>query len=212
MKNVTLSPELAPLIEQMSRDMAVPVEGLVNQAIFNWARLHGYVEPSVVRDESKENTQPPAPPVNHLSDAPLPSLGRPVQPPPRSASPDLPEPVTTPVPVTPPPEDDEHGMGEMTAPSIKRLQRLILVVGDRETLINTERFIIGRDVSCNLTIDAPRISRQHAALVTHERGVTLQDLNSSNGTWFDGNRVAEQELQNGDEFHLGDVLVRIEFR
>lgn len=211
MKDITLSPQLAPLVEQMSRDMAVPVEGLVNQAIFNWARLHGYLEPTPLRDEAREITQPPAV-ESHLASAPMPSLGSPAAkgPTPSRAVLDQPEPVTAPHTTTVP--DPDELVGDMTAPSLKRLRRVYLVVQDREVFVNTDRFIIGRDVSCNLTVEAPRISRQHAALLQHPDGVTLQDLKSSNGTWFDGQRVDEQELASGDEFFLGDVPIRVEFR
>jgi hypothetical protein len=211
MKDLTLSPQLALLVEQMSRDMAVPVEGLVNQAIFNWARLHGYLEPTPLREEAKESTQPPTV-ENHLANEPMPSLGPPDTrgPTPSRAMLERPEPVTAPHTTTVP-EPDDH-VGEMKAPSIKRLRRVFLVVQDREVPVNEERFILGRDVTCHLTVEAPRISRQHAALLQHPDGVTLQDLNSSNGTWFDGQRITEHELASGDEFFLGDVPVRVEFR
>ena len=39
MKKVTVPSHLAPLLEQMGCDMAVPVEGLGNQAVFNWASV-----------------------------------------------------------------------------------------------------------------------------------------------------------------------------
>lgn len=39
-----MNESLQQVLEQMSADMGVPVEGLVNQAIFNWAKLHGYEE------------------------------------------------------------------------------------------------------------------------------------------------------------------------
>jgi pSer/pThr/pTyr-binding forkhead associated (FHA) protein len=103
-------------------------------------------------------------------------------------------------------------MADMTSPSIKRMRRVVLVISERETVVNADRFVIGRDVSCNLTVEAPRISRQHAALVSTPDTVELEDLNSSNGTWMNGERVSRVELQSGDEFFLGDVPVRVEFR
>ncbi|MFT3710360.1 MAG: FHA domain-containing protein [Archangium sp.] len=223
----TLPPHLAPLIEQMSRDMAVPVEGLVNQAIFNWARLHGYVEPST---GAQPSAPAPSTAANHAAAGPVPELKI-------SKSEDRPrqvvtsEPVTSRVSVVDEPDArptqasgldwqvtsgggtfGASEMADMTSPSIKRLRRLVLLIADRETVVNADRFVIGRDVSCNLTVEAPRISRQHVALISTPDMVELEDLNSSNGTWMNGERVSRIELQNGDEFFLGDVPVRIEFR
>lgn len=232
MKDITLSPQLAPLVEQMSRDMAVPVDGLVNQAVFNWARLHGYLEATPLRDEAKEATRPPtpayvpksrtepkldpvkveeAPAPSHLSNEPMPSLGKPAAKGPTPVVPHA-EPVTAPeTHAVPEPREDELNL-DMTAPSMRRMPRVVLIVNDREVPVTADRFVVGRDVSCHLTIDAPRISRQHAAFVVHPDGVRLEDLNSSNGTWFDGQRIGEQELAHGDEIFLGDVLVRIQIR
>ena len=54
MKTLTLSPQLILLLEQMSREMAVPFEALVNQAVFNWARLHGYLSPGQLEAQLDE--------------------------------------------------------------------------------------------------------------------------------------------------------------
>jgi FHA domain len=172
MKTFTVTPELAPLLEQMSRDMAVPVEGLVNQAIFNWARLHGYAEPS-----------------------PLVALPA--------------EPETTRVPVV---EEPAPRVGDETLPRRAKQKRLVLVLANREVFVEGDRFLIGRDVSCDLTIEAARISRQHAVIRTTVDAWEVEDLGSSNGTWYLGNRITERALEHGDELFFGDVSVRVEFR
>jgi hypothetical protein len=60
-------------LEQMSRQMAVEPEALVNQAIFTLARLNGFVVPKVVAVED-----PPTPPVREV--VPLPAPPAPVGP------------------------------------------------------------------------------------------------------------------------------------
>lgn len=226
MKKVTVPPHLAPLLEQMSRDMAVPVEGLVNQAVFNWARLHGYAEPSVT-------VAPTASPSTH-ADASVPDLKiAKTDPEPRPKPSTSPEPVTARVGITPEPPPDARptqasgldwqvtsgggsfgmaDMADMTAPSIKRLRRVVLMIQEQEAVIDADRYVIGRDPACNLTVEAPRISRMHAVIHSTPEAVELEDLNSSNGTWMNDERVSKIELQHGDEFFLGDVPVRIEFR
>lgn len=237
MKKATVPPHLAPLLEQMSRDMAVPVEGLVNQAIFNWARLHGYAEPISAGDatELKPNASIASPsPDSHFAAAgPVPELNLKPASEARPRAAQVAEPVTARVEVTPEPPPEARptqasgldwqvtagggsfgaaDIADVTSPSVKRLRRVVLFINERETFINADRFVIGRDVSCNLTVDAPRISRQHAVIHCGPDVVELEDLNSSNGTWMNEDRVSRVELQDGDEFFLGDVAVRIEFR
>ena len=184
MKTFTVSPPLAALLEQMSADMTVPVEGLVNQAVFNWARLHGYVEPGLGA------THPP--PVAVAS----------VQ-----------EPDTAPENVRKlgvvPREPFVEGL---TDPQTPKVARVVMFIKDREIPIEGERFVIGRDVSCHLTIDSPRLSRQHVAILTDGPVPEVEDLHSSNGTWFNGERITRRVLEDGDELFFGDVSARFEVR
>ncbi|MDP1827261.1 MAG: FHA domain-containing protein [Archangium sp.] len=195
MKTFTVSAQLEPLLERMSQDMAVPVEGLVNQAIFNWAKLHGYVEPGgaqpVAPSEPEEPETSRAMPVAEEpeSDWKLASGGS-------FSSPHLEQPVS-----------------DSTAPSMLKQRQIVLVLAEREVVVDGERFLVGRDVSCDLTIDSPRISRQHAVIrVGKDGGVELEDLGSSNGTWYEGKRIERRRLVDGDGFRFGDTEVRIEFR
>lgn len=181
MKTFNVSAQLEPLLEQMSRDMAVPVDGLVNQALFNWAKLHGYLEPGLV---------PPA--------APL--VVKPV------------EPETARVPVIEEPEARFEAIADSTHPSMAKQRRIVLMVKGREVTVDNERFLVGRDVSCDLTIESPRISRQHAIFHVLHDGLELEDLGSSNGTWYAGQRIDRKKLVHGDEVLIGDILVRVEFK
>lgn len=138
LKTFDVSASLQPLLEQMSADTTVPVEGLVNQALSNWAKLHGY--------------------------------------------------AATPT------------------------RRAFLVMEASEVELEGERFVIGRDVSCNFTIESPRLSRQHLAFSVRADGVEVLDLGSSNGTWFNGERIMQRVLLDGDELQFGDVAARIELR
>lgn len=46
-------------------------------------------------------------------------------------------------------------------------------------------WIIGRDPSCELTLNEPSVSRRHAELRAEEGGrFEITDLGSSNGTWL----------------------------
>lgn len=190
MKTFTVTPELGSLLEQMSRDMAVPVEGLVNQAVFNWAKLHGYLEPG--RQHEELSDEPETGRVTVVEEA---EPDWKVAAPASFSSPDLMAPLL-----------------DSTSPSIPKLPQVVLVLADREVVVDSLRFLVGRDVSCDLTIDSARISRQHAIVHVLEDGVELEDLGSSNGTWYDGERIERRKLVHGDEVSFGDTAVRFEFR
>jgi hypothetical protein len=64
---------------------------------------------------------------------------------------------------------------------------------------------IGRRLDNHLTIDDPRISRTHAQLrATHGRYV-LFDLNSTGGTYVNGQRISQIDLKPGDVISLAGV-------
>ena len=72
--------------------------------------------------------------------------------------------------------------------------------------------IIGRDSSrCQLVVDDPTISRQHAKLFVQDRELYLSDLGSTNGTWLDGQQIRSSSkiLKNGQTIVLGKVSLKI---
>jgi DNA-binding winged helix-turn-helix (wHTH) protein len=71
--------------------------------------------------------------------------------------------------------------------------------------------VIGRDRACAIRIDAESISRHHARLNVTERGVSIEDLGSKNGTWMDGERIhGAVLLTDGASFQLGTETFRLE--
>jgi hypothetical protein len=68
---------------------------------------------------------------------------------------------------------------------------------------------LGRSDSCEVQLDEPAISRQHARLEWTYAGYVLHDLGSSNGAFVNGQVVTEALLQNGDLVEMG--LVQLQF-
>lgn len=79
--------------------------------------------------------------------------------------------------------------------------------GEERVRITGDRFIIGRGPQCDLIIDSPRVSREHVALVRTGLAFVLEDLGSSNGTFFNDQRITRRELESGDVVRLGNELV-----
>lgn len=71
-----------------------------------------------------------------------------------------------------------------------------------------ERISVGRDAGNDLRLPEPAVSARHAALFVRGGRVTVQDLNSSNGTWVNGSRIDSQELVHGDTVAFGRVAMR----
>ena len=62
---------------------------------------------------------------------------------------------------------------------------------------------IGRDSQCQVILDDPQVSRNHAEIVWIDGKPVLRDLGSTNGVCVNGTKVQEQELQNGDKVLIG---------
>jgi Inner membrane component of T3SS, cytoplasmic domain len=73
------------------------------------------------------------------------------------------------------------------------------------------RVILGRD-DADISLDDQEISRHHCLLEVRESFANLKDLDSTNGTFFDEERVRAAMLQNGAEFRIGTSLIRISFQ
>jgi S-DNA-T family DNA segregation ATPase FtsK/SpoIIIE len=83
-------------------------------------------------------------------------------------------------------------------------------LGRSEVLV-TPRVIIGRK-GAEFALNDPEISRHHCMLEFRERFVNLKDLDSTNGTFLDGERVRAAVLQDGSEFRVGSSTLRLSFR
>jgi FHA domain len=64
---------------------------------------------------------------------------------------------------------------------------------------------IGRTRHSDVQVDAPSVSRKHAEIALTESGYVVRDLGSENGTFVNGERIAEHPLIDGDLLHFGGV-------
>lgn len=74
-------------------------------------------------------------------------------------------------------------------------------------LVARERFIIGRGPSADLMVKSARVSREHAAILRDGDDVFIEDLKSSNGTWFDNTRISRRQVADGEEYLLGGIRI-----
>jgi len=65
--------------------------------------------------------------------------------------------------------------------------------------------VLGRGHGCGLRIPLSSVSREHCQVEVRNDGVWLSDLGSSNGTFYNGDRVVESKLDAGDTIMIGPV-------
>ena len=83
------------------------------------------------------------------------------------------------------------------------LQGLTVRFPDGTVLHLARSFYIGRDFECEVQLDAAQVSRRHAQ-VSFVRGEwSIRDLQSSNGTYVDGERIESAPIGPGIRVHLG---------
>ncbi|HEV8229418.1 MAG TPA: DUF3662 and FHA domain-containing protein [Candidatus Limnocylindria bacterium] len=78
--------------------------------------------------------------------------------------------------------------------------------GDRRAVqLGPEPLLIGRDEENDVVLDDPRVSRKHAEIRLRLGRYTLYDLQSTNGTYVNGRRVAEVVLNDGDRISVAGL-------
>lgn len=68
--------------------------------------------------------------------------------------------------------------------------------------------IVGRQ-GADVSLNDPEISRQHCLLEVKENFIQLKDLDSTNGTYYEEERVRAAMLRDGTEFRVGSTVLRV---
>jgi pSer/pThr/pTyr-binding forkhead associated (FHA) protein len=71
---------------------------------------------------------------------------------------------------------------------------------------------IGRGGDNELVLDTKHVSRYHAVLLAGPVHTSIEDLNSTNGVFVNGKRVARQVLKDGDRVTIGRTHYRYTVR
>ena len=93
------------------------------------------------------------------------------------------------------------------------MPRLVLLTEGftgRSFELKAERSTVGRLEDNNFQIPAPSVSSHHCEIVLRGNDVVVKDLDSTNGTFINGEQVTEQVLQVGQTVRFGSVEARLE--
>lgn len=82
-------------------------------------------------------------------------------------------------------------------------------VGEGDVAVRRPGAVIGRNPSADIYIDDPTVSWEHARIVTRSGSPTIIDLDSSNGTFVNGEQVSDSLLLADDRVQFGDVVFRV---
>jgi len=70
-------------------------------------------------------------------------------------------------------------------------------------LLDTDLSTVGRHPESDIFLDDITVSRRHVEFRRQDSRFRVHDVGSLNGTYLNGDRVDDAELQNGDEVRIG---------
>ncbi len=111
--------------------------------------------------------------------------------------------------------DDETKIAakdELKRPAAQDRDRAYLIVlagstvGEMYKIVN-ETTVIGRGQQADIQVVDEGISRRHAEIVHRGDQILIRDLQSTNGTFCNGDRIREHQLSDGDKIQVGSTTI-----
>lgn len=89
------------------------------------------------------------------------------------------------------------------------LKPLGAALAGREFMIDKQAFV-GRAKDCEISLGIAHLSRKHACLKVTDRGLQVEDLNSANGTFVNGQKIERAMLKPGDQVRFDSINFCVE--
>ena len=203
------------LYETIAQELGCSVDYLINESLRHYARSCNYSQASSAEGGASivmQTTQNALPtPLAHRAPPPLPTTANAMPAMPMSAVPiGLPA-VPTPMAQAP---VAAYGVPIYAAqPAIPVMQRrpIYLYFQGQCYRIEGDQFTIGRGQDAQLTIRDSNISRKHCVIIWQNNGYAIQDLGSTNGIEYQGQRIDVKRIEEGDRFMLCNYELRFSF-
>lgn len=93
-----------------------------------------------------------------------------------------------------------------------RIRKMSIVISSgpeagKRVDVDGDRFVVGKDPSCDLFLRDPTVSRKHFELERRQDAFLIRDFGSTNGTMLDGIRIKEAFLSPGSRISAGNVVL-----
>ncbi len=85
--------------------------------------------------------------------------------------------------------------------------RLLVLPEERPVELAKHAVVVGRHSAAELRLTYPDVSRRHCRLVYADGVWQIQDLDSLNGLFINGERMHEATLYEGDEIRIGEATL-----
>src|SRR5690349_15473372 len=76
--------------------------------------------------------------------------------------------------------------------------------------LKVDKTTIGRLEDNTFQIPEPSVSSHHCEVLLNGNEVVIKDLNSTNGTFINGDKISESPLKPGQVLRLGQIELRLE--
>ena len=76
--------------------------------------------------------------------------------------------------------------------------------------LSVDKTTIGRVEGNSFQISEPSVSSHHCEVLLRGSDVVVHDLNSTNGTFIDGDKITESVIKPGQVLRLGQIELRLE--
>jgi pSer/pThr/pTyr-binding forkhead associated (FHA) protein len=89
---------------------------------------------------------------------------------------------------------------------------VVLSVGmtGRTQELKAEKTTIGRVEDNTFQIAEPSVSSHHCEVLLRDKDVVVRDLNSTNGSYINGEKITEKVIKPGQILRLGQIEMRLE--
>jgi hypothetical protein len=242
-RKVAIADHIWSAFEEMAGQMGSDRDALINQAMFMFARLNGFLENqaspggaakpvppmssnSPVPQRAPAALRPPGPPLLKPSPGPAPAGGLDDDPVRREVANRVLETAAElerlikgkgpngaqPEPASNGASLDDLEMDDGSAGSADSPALYMMLEGGELDKIAKDRFVIGRGKHCDFVINSGKVSREHAVLVRDAGEFFIEDLGSSNGTWFNKQRIKRRKIEDGDEYFICSEKVKFVYR
>lgn len=113
-------------------------------------------------------------------------------------------------PAPPPRRPGGAAAGRQAPRSQAARERLLYfqIDGGEPIAVRKRVFLLGRGSKCDYILRDRGVSREHAVITRERGGWFIEDLNSANGVWINGEQIAKHRLSGDEEIQISNYTLQ----